>query len=245
MQNIALNYVSARINKSAEDLCIGRDEMEKLFLSELWSKAIKDGDKETIHRLLQEFLRSQKVNSSDIANLFSKMGVKDFTARLPGSNVIYISEGQVELEEERELKLSWVPESTSVSSPYLSHVIRRRVSQIEIPGTVETIEEDAFAWTAIQKMVFPPRIKEIPSCVCCGCSELEAVILPEGVTKIGHFAFRFCKKLKEINVPSTVEEIGELAFERCDLLPEDVKQRILAIGGAAAFKEVDTKDAKA
>ena len=240
MQNIALNYVSARINKSAEDLCIGRDEMEKLFLSELWSKAIKDGDKETIHRLLQEFLRSQKVNSSDIANLFSKMGVKDFTARLPGSNVIYISEGPVE--EERELKLSWVPESTSVSSPYLSHDIRRRVSQIEIPETVEKIEGDAFEWTAIREMVFPQRIIEIPSGVCCGCSELAAVILPEGVTKIKHSAFRFCEKLEKINIPSTVEEIEDLAFEDCDLLPEDVKQQILAIGGAAAFKKVSAED---
>ena len=244
MENLEEKYVNARINQSAAELSVTPATIVELFLTALWKRALAEGGSDTIRNLLHGYLLSPNVNSSVLADVFSKMGVKDFTARLPGSNVIYISEGPVKLEEEHDLNFSWVPETTSISSPCLSFDVRRRVSRIEIPGTVETIGEHAFAWTAIREMVFPPRIKEIPSGVCCGCSELEAVILPEGVTKIGHSAFRYCEKLKEIIIPATVEEIGGLAFERC-ALPEDVKQRILAIGGAAAFKEVDTEDAKA
>ena len=47
---------------------------------------------------------------------------------------------------------------------------------------------------------------------------LEKIILPETITKIGDRAFFNCQKLKSINIPEGVTEIGREAFEECKLL---------------------------
>ena len=44
---------------------------------------------------------------------------------------------------------------------------------------------------------------------------LEKVIIPEGVRRIGNYAFYFCMKLESAKIPSTVTEIGEYAFNAC------------------------------
>lgn len=40
--------------------------------------------------------------------------------------------------------------------------------------------------------------------------------IPDGVEKIGAFAFGFCKKLTELEIPSGVTEVGEYAFVNCE-----------------------------
>ena len=41
-----------------------------------------------------------------------------------------------------------------------------------------------------------------------GCSSLESVVIPKGVTKIGAGAFSACKKLESVVIPEGVTEIG-------------------------------------
>ncbi|MBO7176727.1 MAG: leucine-rich repeat protein [Clostridia bacterium] len=57
-----------------------------------------------------------------------------------------------------------------------------------------------------------------------GCSELESIVIPEGVTTIGGSAFYCCGNLKSIILPTTLTEIGYNCFNSCGLetvvLPE-------------------------
>lgn len=48
--------------------------------------------------------------------------------------------------------------------------------------------------------------------------EIKKIILGEGVTDIGDFAFFGCTSLKSINIPSSVKTIGERAFQGCTSL---------------------------
>lgn len=41
------------------------------------------------------------------------------------------------------------------------------------------------------------------------------IIIPDGVTKIGNYAFAECGELTSIIIPESVESIGECAFEKC------------------------------
>ncbi len=50
--------------------------------------------------------------------------------------------------------------------------------------------------------------------------DVTAVILPEGLTSIGHSAFAACVNLAEIHLPSTLTYIGISAFEECGALAE-------------------------
>ena len=45
-----------------------------------------------------------------------------------------------------------------------------------------------------------------------GCSSLESIVLPDGVTSIEKETFNGCSSLKSITIPNTVTEIKEKAF---------------------------------
>lgn len=45
--------------------------------------------------------------------------------------------------------------------------------------------------------------------------QLEKVVLPEGLERIGDHAFLYCRSLKAIDIPNTVTEIGSRAFSNC------------------------------
>lgn len=48
-------------------------------------------------------------------------------------------------------------------------------------------------------------------------NSLETVILGEGITSIGDYAFSTCTKLTSITLPSTIKSIGKRAFIDCPL----------------------------
>ena len=63
-------------------------------------------------------------------------------------------------------------------------------------------------------------VKSIPSNCFQYCSNLETVILHEGLTTINSYAFSNCPKLSSINIPSTLTTIGRFAFDYCSSLGE-------------------------
>lgn len=51
-----------------------------------------------------------------------------------------------------------------------------------------------------------------------GCTNLQSVVLPDGIVHIYYRAFRNCKKLASINIPRFVSLIGANCFEGCSAL---------------------------
>ena len=65
----------------------------------------------------------------------------------------------------------------------------------------------------------------------CDWGRIQSVVVPEGVTTIGHSAFRACTSLRFISLPSTLQHIGACAFESCVSLQKiELPQGIKSIG---------------
>ncbi len=68
---------------------------------------------------------------------------------------------------------------------------------------------------------FKALLPEIPDMAFAGCLSLEQIVLPDGITSIGDYAFDLTKddgtgnyvnndpKLASVNIPSTVTSLGE------------------------------------
>ena len=77
------------------------------------------------------------------------------------------------------------------------------------------------------------------------CINVERIVIPEGVKKIGKSAFEGCYNLVSVTIPKTVSEIGTAAFQLCRSLPSvTIPEKVKAIGDYAfckcsAFTSVD------
>jgi hypothetical protein len=50
------------------------------------------------------------------------------------------------------------------------------------------------------------------------CANLKEIVLPDGVTSIGDYAFYGCDALPSIDIHDNVTSIGDYAFNACDAL---------------------------
>ena len=96
---------------------------------------------------------------------------------------------------------------------------------ITIPNSVTSIGDRTFFSSGLQSITWPSSVTKIQTNDSYGqvgmfgnCRNLQTVIIPEGVTEIGDFAFRGCTALQSITLPSTIEKIGEGAFDGCAAL---------------------------
>ena len=61
------------------------------------------------------------------------------------------------------------------------------------------------------------------------------VVIPDGVTTIGHYAFYDCPSLTEVVVPDGVTSIGNYAFEGCTRLTKVIIPDSVTYIGVSAF----------
>ena len=66
-------------------------------------------------------------------------------------------------------------------------------------------------------------------------NNLETVVISDGVTSIGEYAFYYCENLKNITIPSSVKSIGMGAFYHCDALASITIPESAASIGKEAF----------
>ncbi len=76
---------------------------------------------------------------------------------------------------------------------------------------------------AVQQAKVAASVKKIGWWAFAGCTKLQSVSLPEGLTEIGDHAFFDCYALTGIDIPESVVTIGESAFSDCHNLGKTVK----------------------
>ena len=70
----------------------------------------------------------------------------------------------------------------------------------------------------IQTVILEDGITRIGEHTFAYCSAMHSVSIPDSVTEIGDFAFDWCSALESITIPDSVTEIGFGAFSFCDSL---------------------------
>lgn len=92
------------------------------------------------------------------------------------------------------------------------------ISSLILPQSVETIEAKAFLNCFQLKSVEIKSCRSLGSWAFMSCYALESVILPEGLTEIPWCCFNDCKSLKSITLPSTIKSLGGRTFTDCTSL---------------------------
>lgn len=97
--------------------------------------------------------------------------------------------------------------------------IRKKITKITIPDTVNRIESCAFdECRTLKEINIPNGIAEIKPSTFARCMALNSIKIPDSVTVIGEHAFHQCEKLESVNIPNKVREIGNDAFTGCKIL---------------------------
>ncbi|MBR5187075.1 MAG: leucine-rich repeat protein, partial [Clostridia bacterium] len=98
-----------------------------------------------------------------------------------------------------------------------------------VTGVASTTSKVPENYLAITSVVLPEGYTSIGDYAFYGCENLEKITLPSTLQTIGKEAFHGCKKLKEIIMPDSLTTIGENAFSYCSALEkvrfsEDITQ---------------------
>ena len=87
-------------------------------------------------------------------------------------------------------------------------------SKVQHPDGSEEMQ-GAFRYSAISDIEIPGTVRMIPEEAFCGCKNLKKAVLREGVEEIGEEAFFLCAELTEIHIPATATKIADGAFTGC------------------------------
>ena len=95
-------------------------------------------------------------------------------------------------------------------------------SDFEYVTLSDSVSITKYKGTATE-VVIPETIKGLPVKYIdeksfMQCSKITSVVIPEGVVKIGFYAFRYCAALEKITIPQSLTTIGAAAFEGCSSL---------------------------
>ena len=114
---------------------------------------------------------------------------------------------------------------------------------INIPSSVVTINDGAFENCRLLSTISFANNGQLTTIGCWAfynCHELKNVVIPEGVTKIGHAAFYGCTYLKDLTLPASLQSIADNGFAGCSKLAHiQVNAIIPPQVNARTFEEVD------
>ncbi len=129
-------------------------------------------------------------------------------------------DGQVEIPEKIQGK-----EVREIGAYAFADIVRRRQSGVKYLVQVredisgEDADKEAWEWEECQEDLLDLEALEDGTPVICA-RNLQSVSLPEGVRKIGAYAFYLCEKLAKLTVYSTIFDLGAGLFTGCSGIRE-------------------------
>ena len=111
------------------------------------------------------------------------------------------------------------------------------LTELDLSRNTE-LSDIEFHCTALKKITFADktRITKITISDFSGCTSLEKIILPEGITNIGSSSFRSLRNLSSIDLPESVTSIEGNAFYGCSSLETiDLPQSLTSIESSAFY----------
>ena len=88
----------------------------------------------------------------------------------------------------------------------------------------------------IKSIIIENGVTNIGSYAFEGCYNLTSVTIPNSVTSIGYSAFEGCSSLTSIDIPNSVTSIGDYAFYDCyDLTNVTIPDSVISIGADAFY----------
>ena len=95
----------------------------------------------------------------------------------------------------------------------------KELEEVDIPGSVEVINDDTFSWCShLVSVKLHDGLKKIGDDAFLECISLRSINLPSTLVRIGDTAFSGCRNLQQLVIPDSVRVIGEDAFEDCNSL---------------------------
>ena len=76
----------------------------------------------------------------------------------------------------------------------------------------KTIGKDCFTGTDVEEVILPEGIERIEPCAFANCTELKKINFPETLNVIKDRVFLNCHLLTEVILPETLAELGNYAF---------------------------------
>lgn len=129
-------------------------------------------------------------------------------------------DGQVEIPEKIQGK-----EVREIGAYAFADIVRRRQAGVKYLAQVredisgEDADKEAWEWEECQEDLLDMEALEDGTPVICA-RNLQMVSLPEGVRKIGAYAFYLCEKLEKLTVYSTIFDLGAGLFTGCSGIRE-------------------------
>ena len=116
---------------------------------------------------------------------------------------------------------------TSIGS--YAFIYNHTIESVEISGTVQTIEANAFQGTHLKSVTIPDNVNSIGREAFQDCTSLKNIALSNGVQHLG-YVFGGCTALESVTIPSGVTSMGS-TFEGCTSL-----KNITFLGGVTSIK---------
>ena len=89
--------------------------------------------------------------------------------------------------------------------------------------------------TSITEVVIENGVTNVGNFAFYFCKSLTSTVLPNGVTSIGNYSFSGCNSLKSITIPNSIKSFGDGAFSSCSSLPGIIIPDGVTFIGAEAF----------
>jgi len=110
------------------------------------------------------------------------------------------------------LRIEWL---ASIECGHIVSVNGEPVKNLVVPNDVDAISAYAFYYCkSIETLKLHPGVKKIGDDAFNKSALSGDIILPEGFTTIGAYAF-FNSQIKSVSIPSSIERIGKGAFSAC------------------------------